>query len=211
MEPKAADHLKKPGSGSKSECELAALVQRDRIRVETEAVESSPHRIIRLPHYQNILTAFQVVGDSCALLISFLFGFYQWQWLGPQLAIDLYEAESFSRYYLFVGVSLITILVGLETHGLYKPQRSLMNVREFELLLKVWGKACLFTVAVLFLAHQLYFSRGVFVLTWANLLLLLMVERYGLFKFKNYLRRKGFVETSCRVEGSGVGGRKLLG
>jgi exopolysaccharide biosynthesis polyprenyl glycosylphosphotransferase len=56
----------------------------------------------------------------------------------------------------------------------------------------------------------LYFSRGVFVLTWANLLLLLMVERYGLFKFNNYLRRKGFVETTCLVYGTGEVGRKLL-
>ncbi len=205
---KAPETPKRPGSGSKATRDLAAAVQTQ--RRDFESTPAAPVRIIRLRHYRTILTALQILGDTTSILGSFLLGYFQWQWLGPRLAIDVYEAEPFSQYYLFLGVSIITTLVGMQSHGLYKPNRSLMNVREFELLLMTWAKASLFAVAILFLAHELYFSRGIFVLTWANLLFLLWCERYGFFKFNNFLHRKGFVETTCLVYGTGEMGRKLL-
>jgi exopolysaccharide biosynthesis polyprenyl glycosylphosphotransferase len=171
---------------------------------------SASSRLISLPHYKQIVTAFQVLADGLTIVLSFLAGYYLWSMTGPWLAIDIYEPESLYRYYSFLGVTVITTLVGLEVHGLYQPQRSLMNVREFELILKTWGKACAFTLGILFLAHQLYFSRGVFVLSWACLLGFMMVQRYIFFKFNNYLRRKGFVETTALIYGAGVVGRKLL-
>jgi FlaA1/EpsC-like NDP-sugar epimerase len=167
-------------------------------------------RIIAFTHYRQLLTAIQVVADTLTIGLSFLAGYWLWSLIGPAVAVDMYEPESLSRYYSFVGVTLITTLVGLEVHGLYQPQRSLMNVREFELILKVWGKACLFTLGILFLAHQLYFSRGVFVLTWSCLLVLMMLQRYGFFKFNHYLRTKGFVETTALIYGAVVVGRKVI-
>jgi len=167
-------------------------------------------KVIALAHYKQILTFFQVLADAVTIILSFLAGYYLWSLVGPMVAIDLYEPESITRYYSFLGVTLITFLVGMEVHGLYQPQRSLMNVREFELILMTWGKASLFTLGILFLAHQLYFSRGVFVLTWVFLLVSMLVQRYGFFKFNNYLRRKGFVETTALIYGAGVVGRKLM-
>jgi exopolysaccharide biosynthesis polyprenyl glycosylphosphotransferase len=168
-----------------------------------------PRRIINLAHYKQILTAIQVLVDASTVLISFTLGYFLWHSIGPILAIEAFEPESLSRYTSFLGVTLATVMVGLEVHGLYKPQRSLMNVREFELVLKTWGKACLFALAILFMSEQLYFSRGVFLLTWAFLLMGLMVERYAFFKFNNWVRRKGFVETTCLIYGAGEVGRKL--
>lgn len=167
-------------------------------------------RLTTLVHYQQILTTIQVVADATTILLSFLAGYWLWKLVGPIVAIDLYEPEALSRYYSFIGVTLITSLVGMEVHGLYQPQRSLMNVREFELILKTWGKACLFTLGILFMAQQLYFSRGVFVLTWSCLLVFLLVQRYAFFKFNNFLRRKGFVETTALIYGAGVVGLKLM-
>ena len=167
-------------------------------------------RLIALRHYQQILTTLQVVADAVTIILSFLAGYYLWGAVGPWLAIDAYEPESIYRYYSFLGVTLITTLVGMEVHGLYQPQRSLMNVREFELILKNWGKACLFTLGIMFMAHQLYFSRGIFGLTWICMLALMLLQRYGFFKFNNYLRRKGFVETTALIYGAGVVGRKLM-
>ena len=167
-------------------------------------------RLITLKNYQQILTALQVAADALTIVLSFVAGYSLWTVVGPVVAIDLYEPESILRYYSFLGVTMITTLVGMEVHGLYQPQRSLMNVREFELILKNWGKACLFTLGIMFLAHQLYFSRGIFVLTWVCLLVFMLVQRYGFFKFNNYLRRKGFVETTALIYGAGVVGRKLM-
>jgi exopolysaccharide biosynthesis polyprenyl glycosylphosphotransferase len=157
-----------------------------------------------------MLTGVQVLADSFAVAASFLAAFYLWKWIGPSLAFDVYEPESILRYSAFFGVTLLTSLVGLEVHGLYQPQRSLMNVREFELVFKVWGKACHFTQCIHFLAHQLYFSRGIFILTWSFLLCALLFERYAFFKFNNFLRRRGFVETVALVYGAGEVGRKLI-
>jgi exopolysaccharide biosynthesis polyprenyl glycosylphosphotransferase len=178
---------------------------------QTESIRVQPSsRLITLAHYQQILTSLQVIADAVTIVVSFVAGYSLWALVGPWVAIDLYEPESIYRYYSFLGVTLITTLVGLEVHGLYQPQRSLMNVREFELILKNWGKACLFTLGILFLAHQLYFSRGIFILTWACMLVLMLAQRYGFFKFNNYLRRKGFVETTALIYGAGVVGRKLM-
>ncbi len=172
----------------------------------------APHgfRLVTLAYYQQILTAIQVIADTATIILSFLAGYFLWKWIGPRLALDLYEPESINRYYSFLGVTLLTTLVGNEVHGLYQPQRSLMNVREFELILKTWGKACLFTLGILFMAQQLYFSRGIFILSWTCLLMFMLVQRYAFFKFNNYLRRKGFVETTALIYGAGVVGRKLM-
>ncbi len=167
-------------------------------------------RLVTLVHYKQILTTLQVLADAVTIVVSFVAGYWLWSVVGPMLAIDLYEPESIYRYYSFLGVTLATTLVGMEVHGLYQPQRSLMNVREFELILKNWVKACLFTLGIMFMAHQLYFSRGIFVLTWMTMLVLLLVQRYAFFKFNNYVRRKGFVETTALIYGAGVVGRKLM-
>ncbi len=184
--------------------------QEEKPEFKTSAPHQSSGPLITLVHYQKILTAIQVMADALTISLSFVAGFFLWQWLGPIVAIDLYEPESFTRYYSFLGVTVITSLVGLEVHGLYQAERSLMNVREFELILKTWGKACLFTLGILFLAQQLYFSRGVFVLTWSCMLVFMLVQRYGFFKFNNYLRRRGFVETTALIYGAGVVGQKLM-
>jgi exopolysaccharide biosynthesis polyprenyl glycosylphosphotransferase len=179
--------------------------------LETARFVPQPYsRLIALSSYKQILTSLQVMADAVTIVLSFLAGYYLWTVVGPIVAIDIYEPESLFRYYSFLGVTVITTLVGLEVHGLYQPQRSLMNVREFELILMTWGKACLFTLGIMFLAHQLYFSRGIFVLTWVSMLALMLVQRYGFFKFNNYLRRKGFVETTALIYGAGVVGRKLM-
>ena len=133
-------------------------------------------RLITLVHYQQILTSLQVIADAGTILLSFIAGYWAWSWVGPWLAIDLYEPESIYRYYSFLGVTLVTCLVGMEVHGLYQPQRSLMNVREFELILKNWGKSCMFTLGIMFMAHQLYFSRGIFALTWICLLAFMLMH-----------------------------------
>lgn len=202
--------ITKPTTRVKPQLRLQQATPEKRPTIVVAPGGNASSRIIAFSHYQQILTAFQVLADALTITASFLVGYWLWSLLGPVVSLDLYEPESLSRYYSFVGVTLITCLVGLEVHGLYQPQRSLMNVREFELLLKVWGKACAFTLGILFLAHELYFSRGVFVLSWACLLVFMMVQRYGFFKFNHFLRTKGFVETTVLIYGAGVVGRKLL-
>ncbi len=193
-----------------SSAEAGQIESIELIAADTSLKTSRAGRVKTFVHYQQTLTTIQIVADAATILISFFAGYWLWKLVGPLVAIDLYEPEALNRYYSFVGVTLITSLVGMEVHGLYQANRSLMNVREFELILKTWGKACLFTLGILFLSQQLYFSRGIFILTWMCLLVFMLVQRYAFFKFNNYLRRKGFVETTALIYGAGVVGRKLM-
>jgi lipopolysaccharide/colanic/teichoic acid biosynthesis glycosyltransferase len=60
------------------------------------------------------------------------------------------------------------------------------------------------------MANELYFSRGMFVLTWILILFFLMVERYGFFKFYTYLNSLGIGETVVIIYGTGVPARQLI-
>ncbi len=176
----------------------------------TNSPKNHPTKIKSLKNYRQILTGIQLAADAVTVVVSFFAAYALWNWLGPVIAVDLYEKEAFSRYIPLLICSVITIIIGFEVHGLYQPQRSLMNVREFELILKTWLKACAVTLGILFLSQQVYVSRGIFVLTWTSLLFFLVLERYAFFKFNNLLHRHGFVEHTALVYGAGVVGRKLI-
>jgi lipopolysaccharide/colanic/teichoic acid biosynthesis glycosyltransferase len=122
----------------------------------------------------------------------------------------MYEKLEFSRYSLLFGVTLITILIGFEVNDLYQSQRSMLNIREFRLIFRTWMMAFGVTMVILYMADELYFSRGMFLLTWFILLILLMLERYGFFKFNTLLNTLGIVETTVIIYGTGILGQQLI-
>src|SRR4249920_3882005 len=82
--------------------------------VETARFLPQPYsRLITVSNYKQILTSLQVLADAVTIALSFLAGYYLWSLVGPIVAIDIYEPESLYRYYSFLGVTLITTLVGL--------------------------------------------------------------------------------------------------
>ena len=88
--------------------------------------------VIKLKNYQKILTVLTVFSDGVTIFLSFLTAYFLWGILGPFLAIDMYEKLEFSRYSLLFGLSLVTVLIGFEVNDLYQPQRSMLNIREFQ-------------------------------------------------------------------------------
>src|SRR4051812_36580699 len=78
------------------------------VRIAENAKAQSASRLITLTHYKPILTSIQVMADGLTVVLSFLAGYWLWSLVGPFLTLDLYEAESLSRYYPFLGVTLIT-------------------------------------------------------------------------------------------------------
>lgn len=101
--------------------------------------------------------------------------------------------------------------MGLDAYKLYQPQRSLFNIQEFQLLLKVWLFACGATMMILFLANEFYFSRGLFILTWFTVLVVLLVERYIFFKGNTLLIRLGFIDSTVLIYGTESLAKKLYG
>ena len=169
-----------------------------------------PRRLLKLRHYHQILTFLQFCADLATISVSFVAAHWLWRLVGPVLAIDMYEELAFNRYELLFGLTLLTLLIGFEVNDLYSSQRSLLNGKEFFLLLRTWFFACLITMSILFLADELYFSRGMFVLTWLTVLSFLLFERYGFFKFNSFLRVIGVINTSVLVYGSGILARQLI-
>jgi FlaA1/EpsC-like NDP-sugar epimerase len=167
-------------------------------------------RILKLKNYQKILTFLTVLADSATIILSFLAAYFLWGVLGPFLAFDMYEELEISRYALLFGLAFITVLIGFEVNDLYQSQRSMLNIREFHLILRTCVMACGFTMVILYMANELYFSRGMFVLTWILILFFLMVERYGFFKFYTYLNSLGIGETVVIIYGTGVPARQLI-
>ncbi|MFC1585662.1 sugar transferase [Fibrobacterota bacterium] len=170
----------------------------------------SAKRVFKLKHFQSILAILTLTTDILSILLSFLCAYFLWGLIGPQLAIDMYEKLEISRYSLLFGVTLITILIGFEVHDLYHPQRSMLNIREFRLILRTWMMACGITMVILYMADEFYFSRGIFMLTWVIMLLFLMLERYGFFKFITLLSSLGIVETTVIIYGTGILARQLI-
>ncbi len=198
--------------------ETSSPVSREAIAEETPSHENfstgrnwtSFGKVTQVRNFKEILTLVQVLADSLTILASFLIGFSLWAWIGPNWFPQFYSAVPVSAYLFSIGVTLIVCLVGFEVNDLYHPQRSILNIREFEMILKTWAMCCGVTLFVLFLGREQFFSRGVFVLSWLTMLILLMFQRYGFFRFHNYLRVKGFVETKALIYGANEVGQKLL-
>lgn len=167
-------------------------------------------KTLKLKYYRHVLTLLHVVADTLAVGLSFLLAYTLWNLIGPVLAFEMYEELALSRYALLFSISYVAIMAGLVMNKLYQPQRSLLNVKEFQEILKLWSVAMGVTLVVLFLADELYYSRGMFLITWILVLLFLLIERYGFYKFNLLLSRLGVMETKVIIYGSGFLGRQLL-
>ncbi len=167
-------------------------------------------RVFRLKYYQKINTFIHLFIDAMTISVGFLFAYYLWGYIGPLLAIDMYEQVSISRYSLLLGATQITLLIGFEVNGLYYSQRSMLNIKEFSLILKTCIMACGVTMVVLYMANELYFSRGMFVIVWLVVTLFLFLERYAFFKLNTFLTTIGVIETRVLVFGTGILAKQLV-
>jgi exopolysaccharide biosynthesis polyprenyl glycosylphosphotransferase len=170
---------------------------------------SIPLRPLRITWYQNILTGIQLVADISTVVLSFLIGYWAWNIIGPNFTPGFYHPAGFSQYYFSLGIALISCIIGFEVNGLYNPYRSILNIREFEVILKTCVVGCAVTLCILFLAEEHFFSRGVFGITWSSMIFLMFLQRYAFFRFQNYLRSCGFAETTALIYGAGIVGTRL--
>jgi len=157
---------------------------------------------LKLKNQQKIITSLHILLDILSIGASFYLAFYLWDFLGPILSVDMYEKVEMKRFSLMYGVSMITLLIGCEVNDLYHPQRSMLNINEFQLIFKTWAIALGVTMVILYLAVDLYFSRGVFFLTWITILVMLLVERYTFFKFTSLLTSLGMIENRVLIYGN---------
>ncbi len=167
-------------------------------------------RPLRVSYLKPVLTTTQFAADIFTVFAAFWFGYLVWNFVGPRYFSDAFLFVPFSQYHFSLGVALVVCLIGFEVNGLYHPTRSILNIREFEVILKTCLIGCGVTLTMLFLAHQSFYSRTVFALTWSSMIVFMFLQRYLFFRLQNSLRTIGLAEETALVYGAGVVGRKLI-
>jgi len=177
--------------------------------------------------YQVLVTLVQLVLDALVIFMSFRIGFLIRNTQGI--------TESWARYALPVLFSTGLLLVIFWRVGLYRVQKSLMNVEEFQAILK--GAALGFLIMLslafflaevrhtqltgvaqvyhdlrqaLFGGSPLVFSRQVVVYSFLVLVAVLYVERYFLFKLHQFLHQRGLGNKRVLICGAGPLGGSLI-
>ncbi len=174
------------------------------------AIEFKGRTPIRISFFQPVLTLFQLLADATTIVLSFWSAYLLWNKLGPVVASNHFAQVPFSQYYFSLGVTILACLIGFQVNGLYQAQRSILNIREYQIILKTWLVACGVTMAILFLSQHQFYSRGVFALSWSFILLFMFFQRAFLYRIQGFLRNYGVSDSVALIYGAGEIGQKLL-
>ncbi len=167
-------------------------------------------RPLSIKYFQPLITMAQVTVDLLTIALSYGLAYLLWAFWGSQFAPEAAAMVNLSTFYMPLAVTLLTLIVGFQVNGLYHPHRSILNIREFEVLLKTCIVGAGITLAVLFLAEQPFFNRTTYAFIWLTLITFMFIQRTLFFKFQNYLRVAGVVKTTALIYGAGEIGKKLL-
>jgi len=180
----------------------------------------------RFPWYQVLVTFVQVVLDTLTVYVSFRVG----NLIGNARGLE----EPWQLYALPVVFSTGLLLLIFWRMGLYRIQKSIMNVEEFQGILKAAVLGFLIMLSLVFFLdevrntqpngliqvyrelHQavfggnpMVFSRQVVIYSFLMLLGFLWVQRYFVFKAHQLLHARGFGNKRILICGAGDLGRIL--
>ncbi|MFH1759896.1 MAG: sugar transferase, partial [bacterium] len=157
------------------------------------------------------MTVLQVLSDVIALFGAFLSGYYIWVHLG-QLGFfgNLYIYQPIGIYMRPAIIMTVVILIIFKFIGLYELTRTILNIKEFNLILRAWFLSFLISLAILFFMKTLVYSRGAISVIYLILLVYLFIERFLYFKLNQYLKKKGVASVKVLIYGAGEVGNKLL-
>ena len=163
----------------------------------------------RIP-LRDALTALQVLGDLCAVVVAYFVAAFAWEWLQPLLPEGLREVVPRENYSINAMVTAIVMLPVFRSIGLYREHHSLLNIREYEDLFKGLALTAAISLVALTLIERSFQSRGIFLIVWALLLASLFFSRFAIYRLGIWLRRKGWRDRPVLIYGAGEVGRKLV-
>lgn len=167
-------------------------------------------RIRRRISLRDALTALQVMADLSAVVLSYLFAAVAWEWGHVYLPSELQEAIPRVNYAINALVTALVLLPVFHGIGLYREHHSLLNIREYEDLLKGWGLTAGISLVALTLIERSFQSRGIFLVVWGVLLVALFLLRFAVYRLGIWLRRRGWRDRPVLIYGAGEIGRKLV-
>lgn len=158
---------------------------------------------------RDALTALQVLGDLSAVAISYVVAAFGWEWVQPLLPETLREVIPRGNYFINALVTAAVLLPVFRSTGLYREHHSLLNIREYEDLIKGLGLTAAISLVALTLIERSFQSRGIFLVVWVVLLVALFFFRFAIYRLGIWLRRKGWRDRPVLIYGAGEVGRKL--
>lgn len=180
------------------------------LRVAAYTQRALASRPVRIAFLKRVVTSLQFVSDAVTIIASYMVGYQIWEWIGPKFFAKYFVETPFADYSFSIGITLLVMLAGFVVNGLYQYKRSILNIREYELILKTTLIAGAITLLIHFLAREQLFSRGVFLATWSVMAFLFFLQRHLFFAFQNKLRQSGVFETRALIYGAGTIGQKLM-
>lgn len=163
----------------------------------------------RIP-LRDALTALQVLGDLCAVVVAYFGAAVAWEWIQPLLPGALREVVPRENYFINAFVTAVVLLPVFRSIGLYREHHSLLNIREYEDLFKGLALTAAISLVALTLIERSFQSRGIFLIVWGLLLGSLFLLRFAIYRLGIWLRRKGWRDRPVLIYGAGEVGRKLV-
>ncbi len=165
---------------------------------------------MKLKNYRHILTGFEYFLDSLTIYTSCLMAFSLWKWLDQISAIEFIKADQHFSVYLkfFLIVTVVTIAV-YRFNGLYRLQKSILNIREMEALFKGTIASLFIILAGVFFYKTMEFARMVVFLSYLLIYINLNVIRYLIYKLNQFLMKHSVGNQNVLIYGGGVVGRRL--
>ena len=155
------------------------------------------------------LTGLQVAGDLLAVALSYAIASYAWEWIQPLLPIGLREVIPRENYSVNALVTALVLAPVFQSIGLYREHHSLLNIREYEDLIKGWVMTGGISLVALTLIERSFQSRGIFLIVWGVLFFFLFFVRFAIYRLGIWLRLKGWRDRPVLIYGAGEVGRKL--
>lgn len=165
---------------------------------------------MKRPPLRDALTTLQVAADLLAVTASYLAAAFLWELVEPSLPGVLHETIPHENYFVNAFVTAIVLLPVFRSVGLYREHHSILNIREYENILKGWLLTAGISLVALTLIERSFQSRGIFMIVWGVLLAALFVFRFTVYRIGIFLRGMGWRDRPTLIYGAGEVGRKLV-
>jgi len=165
---------------------------------------------MKLESYRNIVRVSEYVFDAITLYCTCVFSYFVWQWLDQFAFLEFIEAgQDIKVYWKFWVVVTGTTMISYRYFGLYKLQKSILNIRELEGIFKGTLLSFLIILALIFFFKTVVYARVVVVITFILIFFFMLLERYGFLKLNQFFMKKRVGPLNVIIYGAGEVGRRL--
>ncbi|HXP90315.1 MAG TPA: sugar transferase [Fibrobacteria bacterium] len=159
----------------------------------------------------DLVSILQAAGDLGAVVLAYALASRLWPILTEFPGIAVLK-ENIPPGNYSVNALVTACLLGPIFHsmGLYEEQHSLLNIQEYQNILRGWFLTMLLAVLAVATIERSFQSRGIFLTVWFLLLVLLFFFRFSVYRLGIFLRQRGWRDRRILIYGAGETGKSLL-